>query len=531
MSGIRELFLQAIVVCLCWTCFASTADAVELHDQIDQEIARLAGGPVAGPADDGEFLRRVTIDLTGKIPTPAEARKFLADEDGAKRQKLIDRLLASEEYPRRMQEAFTAMLLERRADTKIPDADWERYLQSSFAANKPWNQLVSELLFVDEKNEELKPASKFFLVAGRKDMNLKTEDVARLFLGRNIMCAQCHDHPDVYDYKQNEYFGLFTYLKDKPAEATIEFESVFVPGKHTTGPRLPGAKEVEIPKFEKDQKEEAAKYLPRKLLARDLPTAENRLFVRNSVNRFWFLMMGRGLVHPLDLHHSDNPPSHPELLDALADGFIAHGFDVKWLLREIALSQSYQRSSLLPEGVELQDAPPHLYRVAVPKPLTPEQMGWCVAEASGNLEWLLKAPVPEKSDFSHYNYINGRVDKFPENFPDVMKLFVGVFSNPPGEAEVDFTPSMSHALFLMNERMILDWLKPRSGNLVERLTALDEAASVADELYVSVLTRRPTAEEVAEVAEYLGHFKDRRTEALGELVWALVSSAEFRTNH
>lgn len=529
-SSSGSMFAGFAIVSAC-LCFLPKADAAELHQTIDQLIAQKAGGSVAAPADDAEFLRRIFIDLTGKLPTPAEARKFLADKDKAKRKTLIDSLLASDDFPRRMQEAFTAMLLERRTDTKVPDAEWERYLRDSFARNKPWNQLVSELLFVDEKDETLKPASKFFLVTGRNDENLRTEDVARLFLGRDITCSQCHDHPEIADYAQDDYFGLFTYLKDKPAEATIEYESVFGPGKHTTGPRLPGGEELEIPTFEKDQEEEAIKYRPRLLLSRNLPTAENELFVRNSVNRFWFLMMGRGLVHPLDLHHEDNPPSHPQLLDTMAAEFVAHNFSVKWLLREIALSDSYQRSSILPNGVALKDAPPQLYRMAILKPLTPEQMGWCIAGATGNLDWLLEAPVPDNSEFTHFDYINGRVDQFPQNFLDVMKLFVGVYSNPPGEAEVDFTPSMGHALFLMNDQGVLDWLKPKSGNLVERLSNLNDAATVADELYISALTRPPADEEVAEVAAYLTQNKDRRTEALGELVWALISSAEFRMNH
>lgn len=531
IGGAWACLASAIAISLVGTALMPTASAVELHETIDQQIAKQAGGPVSGPADDAEFLRRVSIDLTGKLPTSDQARKFFADQDGSKRRKLIDRLLASDDYPRRMQEAFTAMLLERRTESKVPNADWEKYLQDSFAQNKPWNQLVSELLFVDETDDQLKPASKFFLVAGRNDMNLKTEDVARLFLGRDITCAQCHDHPDVEDYTQSEYFGLFTYLKDKPEEATIEFESVFVSGKETTGPRLPNGKEVKIPTFEKDHQEEAAKHRPRMLLAKDLPKAENSLFVRNSVNRFWFLMMGRGLVHPLNLHHQRNPPSHPRLLDALATEFVAHKFDVRWLLREIALSQSYQRSSVLPEGVELKDAPPHLYRVANLKPLTPEQMAWCLAGATGNLDSLLKAPVPEKSEFSHFDYINGRVEQLPDNFPDVKTLFIGVYANPPGEPEVDFNTSMGHALFLMNDQLVLDWLKPKPGNLIERLAKLDDAKKAADELYINVLTRPPTEEEATEVAEYLEKFKDRRTEALGELAWALLSSAEFRTNH
>ncbi len=320
--------------------FVPKVDAEDLHHAIDRQIAQRAGGPVAGPADDAEFLRRIYIDLTGKLPTRSEARHFLADESEQKRKLLIDRLLASEDFPRRMQEAISSMLLERRTGAKIADSDWEKYLRDSFASNKPWNQLVGELLFVDDKKGELKPASKFLLVSGRDDEHRRTVDVARLFLGRDMACAQCHDHPDVGDYAQDDYFGLFAYLKDKPLEAKLEYESVFRPGKRTTGPRLPGGNELDIPKIVKDQQTEVSNYRPRLLLSRNLPTSDNDLFVRNSVNRLWFLMMGRGLVHPLDLHHADNPPSHPQLLDLLAKEFANRQFDVKWLLREIALSKS-----------------------------------------------------------------------------------------------------------------------------------------------------------------------------------------------
>ncbi len=158
-------------------------------------------------------------------------------------------------------------------------------------------------------------------------------------------------------------------------------------------------------------------------------------------------------------------------------------------------------------------------------------MCWCVTGATGNLERLLQAHAPEDSEFSHFDYINGRIDQFPQNFPDVMKLFVGVYSNPPGEAEVDFSPSMGHALFLMNDPGLLAWLKPKSGNLVERLSKLSDSPAIADELYISALTRLPTDEEIEEVDAYLVANNSRRIEALGELVWALISSAEFRMNH
>jgi hypothetical protein len=252
--------------------------------------------------------------------------------------------------------------------------------------------------------------------------------------------------------------------------------------------------------------------------------------VENSVNRFWFLMMGRGLVHPLDMLHDQNPPSHPQLLKLLADEFVAHKFDVQWLLRELALSKTYQRSSILPEGVAAVDAPPHSYRVANAKGLTPEQTAWSMMRATGVLDQVVKTPRAEDSKFTFKDYINGRIPA-PDNLSDTMLLFVSVFGNPPGEAEVEFQPSMGQALFLMNEQLVLDWLKPSDVTLVGRLEKEADPKKIADELYVNILSRFPNAEESADVVSFLDENKDRRGEALGQYAWAMLTSAEFKLNH
>lgn len=528
---VQSTFFALVAASLAVSGFRVECRAQTLHEIIDREIEQSAAESFSLPADDAEFLRRISLDFAGMPPSAAEAREFLADQDPAKREKLLNCLLDSEAWPRRMQEVMTSMLLERRSDTNISDREWEKYLRESFAANKPWDKLVSELLFSEPSENSAPPNAKFFLVTGRNDPQLITADVARIFLGRDIACAQCHDHPTVPDFTQADYFGLFTFLQETPDKGRTEFESVFLPGKKTTGPRLPGGPEVQIPSFEKSQAEEAKKYRPRLLLSAELPRAGDELFVRNSVNRFWFLLMGRGLVHPLQLHHSGNPPSHPALLMALADDFVQHEFDVKYLLREIALSRAYQRSSQLPTGLQPEDVPPESFRTAIQKPLLPEQMAWSVMQSTGVLAALLAAPVPEKSEFLYNNYINGRIENAPDNFPDAMALFVGVFANPPGEAEVEFSTSMGHALFLMNERLILNWLQPTPGTLVERVAKLTDQEQIAEELYLSILTRMPTAEEQGEVTMHLGQFPNRRVESIGELAWALLASAEFRVNH
>ena len=523
------LWLGLVVVTMFLASQPVWADS--LHEQIDLAIATRAGGEMAPAAGDAEFVRRVSLDLAGNLPTPEVVAAIVADADPAKREKLIDRLLAAPEYGRQMQAVMTSMLLERRTGSGVTDQEWNKYLTDAFNANKPWDQLTRELLFADD-DDQLKPARKFFTVTGRdKNPHQMTQDVARLFLGRSILCSQCHDHPNVPGYLQDEYFGLYAYLQETPEQARSEFESVFIPGKKETMPRLPAREAVAIPTFSKEQVEDAKKFRPRLLLARDLPTAENRLFVRNSVNRFWFQLLGRGLVHPLDLVHPDNLPSHPELMELLADDFARHKFDVKYLLREITLTQTYQRSSQIPAQVDPSTVSPASYRVFNPRPLSPDQLAWSLMRATGTQAAIEAAPVPEKMEFGWYNYINGKAPGPPSNLPEVLDLFIGVFGNPPGEAEVDFNPSMGQALFLLNERLVLDWLKPKSGNLMERLGPIQEPGRIAEELTLAIYSRPPTEAETALVSEQLARTDRPRVEILADVAWALLTSNEFRLNH
>jgi hypothetical protein len=517
---------------------------------IDREIGEKANGPLAGRSTDAEFLRRASLDLAGVIPTSDETRAFLDDKDPAKREKLVDRLLASPEYARRMEQAFTVMFLERKSGTLIPDAQWRDFLQKSFTANEPWSHVVRKILLADGG---ARAGMKFMADEGKVDPQRLALDIGRLFLGKNYLCAQCHDHPRISAYKQADFMGILAYVNqskvhqdpktkqsmliESPATGKVEFTSVFKPDqKSATGPRLPGGKEIDVPKYEKGQEYEkppekggapgVPKFRPRELLAHDLPSAENRQFARNAVNRFWFLLMGRGLIHPLDLDHPRNEPSHPALLDQLTDEFVASGFDVKKLLRRIALSESYGRSGLLPAGVSDKKIAPESFRVAIPKPLSAEQMAYALMRASGNLDRIQKAPAGAK--FSTKDYLSGKLKEPPSTMADVMRFFTEIFGGASGEPEVDFQPSTTHALFLMNEKLVLQWLVPQEGNLVDRLSKL---ADPTEELYLSTLTRLPDADERADAAAYLGKNASRRTAALGELAWALLASAEFRLNH
>jgi hypothetical protein len=480
--------------------------------------------------------------LTGTIPTSEAARAFLRDSALDKRARLIDRLLASPEYARHLATAFDVLLMERRPDKHVPHVQWTEYLRSSFAVNKPWDQLVRELLSTDGTDPKTRPAARF-LLDREAEPNLETRDIGRLFLGMNLQCCQCHDHPLVVDYKQEHYYGIYAFLnrtflfteKSKgavlaeKAEGEVSFQSVFDPAKvtKTTGSRLPFGKPVVEVKFDKGKEYEVApangvrpvpKYSRRSQLAPQLIGRDDTQFKRNAANRLWALMMGRGLVHPLDMDHSANPPSHPELLTLLADEFAAMKFDIRAFLRELALSRTYQRSSELPAG--LKEAPPTSYLTAHLKPLTPEQLAWATMQAAGLTDAERLALGKNANEANLYARLTGNVAPF-----------LKTFGSQPGLPQQGFQATLDQALYLANGGTVRGWLTPRAGNLTDRLTRLKDTKAVAEELYLCVLTRLPGADESEEVAKYLqGRDKDGPA-ALEEMAWALLASAEFRFNH
>ncbi len=357
---------------------AARVSATEaLHVRIDRQIAAAQIGPASPIVSDAEFLRRVSLDLTGQIPAAATARQFLADTSTDKRPQLVDRLLASPQFEHHMANVFDVMFMERRADKGVPSAEWRQYLRRSIAENKPYDQLAREILAADGVDPALRPAVKFYLDR-EGEPNLLARDVGRIFFGRDLQCAQCHDHPNIDSYYQADYYGLFacfnrgvlfTDPKDKKiyfaekADGGVAFHSVFDPdAKGHTRPRLPGGLQLGEPAFEPGEEytvkpadgvRPVPKYSRRARLSAEATSGTNRAFNENIANRLWAHLFGRGLVEPVDLHHADNPPSHPKLLTLVADEFVAMKYDVKAFLREVVLSQTYQRAIDLPEQVLL----------------------------------------------------------------------------------------------------------------------------------------------------------------------------------
>lgn len=342
-----------------------------LHQKINQIVEKWTLGPRGDKADDLAFLRRIHLDLTGQIPSVDKAREFLADTTPDKRVREVDRLLASPDFSRHMALVFDVMLMERRGGTHVKSDELQAWLRASFEQNRPYNEIARDFIAADGTPEKQRAPSAFFLERDAEP-NLMTREIGRMFFGIDVQCAQCHDHPLIDDYLQTDYFGLYAFvgrttlfrpdakqpalLAESPS-GVASFKSVFTDRQAITGPRAPGGAEITEAVFSPGDEYEIRpaknvrgipKFSRRQRLADLIGTGGNRYFDRNIANRLWAIMLGRGLVHPVDQHHSDNPPTIPELLDLLSTEFASSGYSVRSLLREIALTDIYQRSFQLP---------------------------------------------------------------------------------------------------------------------------------------------------------------------------------------
>lgn len=545
---------------------AGSARAEEpLHVTIDRLVALQTPDyeKLAAPiCSDEEFLRRISLDLTGMIPAIADSRQFLADADPEKRTKLVDKLLASPEYARHMQRTFDVMLMRRLAQRNVPVAEWEKFLRESFAQNKPWDQIVREILTADGSDPANRGPARFYLDR-QGDVNEITRDIGKLFLGANLECAQCHNHPQIDDFKQQHYYGISAFfirsfvMTDKEkrvvfaekADGETKFESVFdirdkiSKGPQTTAPKLFEGMAISEPKFEKlddayivkpDDKDKTVRPMPRfsrrVKFAEFIASPDNRRFCRTTANRLWALMFGRGLVHPVDLDHSDNPASHPLLLAMLTEEFAQRQLDVKLFLREIALSKTYQRSSRRestdsssPPPAEKPQAADAQFTQALLKPLSPAQFAWSILQATGEADFNRRALGDKLTEALLH-----------EKLVSYENRFVQLFGGEPGSPREQFESTTDQVLFMANDAMVIGVLRPKGGNLAERLLKLpeDNPAQIAEELFLSTLARRPSAEDIADVSAYLnGQAGPARALAVQELIWATISSSEFRFNH
>ncbi len=485
--------------------------AGEIAAMIDRHIAATLREEKIDPSprcSDAEFLRRVSLDLAGVIPTAEVARTFLDSQVPTKRARLIDELLGDPRYGQHMADIWQALLLPKTSDSRRiriePLTEW---LRASFNENKPWDRMVAELLTATGTPEE-NGAAVYWLANPRVD--LVTGSVSRLFLGVQLQCAQCHNHPFT-DWKQDDYWGLAQFFMKVRLEGNPRQNGTAGVTEGERGRRgmLPeGVKQVP-PRFFLGEQPTLARSEPyRPVFTQWLTAKENPFFAKAMVNRLWGQLFGRGLVHPVDDMQPDNPASHPELLEELAAYFADSGFDVKGLIRAICLSETYQRSSK-PHGNNADDA--ILYSHRIVKPLSPEQL-------FDSLQLVVGPATPPQNS-------NRQAAKNP-NQANARAQFVAFFEADESADPAEYQAGIPQALRLMNSPQL-----NRGGVLVEEaLRQHSTTEARIEHLFLGTLSRRPTEAELQRFRDHVRRSGSNERNGLSDVLWVLINSSEFVLN-
>jgi hypothetical protein len=513
-----------------------TADKplAEVVDHYLDAKLRKAGVKAAAPCDAANLIRRLTLDLNGRIPTPAEVAAFVQSSDPAKQVQLVDRLLASPAFPRHLATELDTMLM---AGTGASIRD---YLAKALAAHKTWDQIFREVLLPDDKDPNKKGAAEF-LKRRVRDIDQLTTDVSTTFFGVNISCAKCHDHPVVTDWKMENYYGMKSFfartfdVKGQLAErdsGIVKFKKtngkeftarmmfltgtvVDDPGAKNAPPEKPKAKKGKGGKKQKDvSPPPPPKFSVRtQLVNLALQPGQRAFFTRSIVNRIGNQYFGRGLVMPIDQMHAENPASHPELLSWLARDLEEHHYDLRRLVRGLVLSRAYGRSSRWETG----EAPKaDLFAVARSRPLTPLQLATSLMVATSDPESFSARLKPAD--------VERRLESLENRGRGFSRLF-----DQPGD---DFQIGVSEALlFSNNDQLLRDLLADGGDRLVGRLKQIKDPKAIVDMAVRSVLSRPPSAEEIKEMTDYLKKRETRLLEACRQMVWALLTCSEFRFNY
>ncbi|HWE38472.1 MAG TPA: DUF1553 domain-containing protein [Isosphaeraceae bacterium] len=465
---------------------------------------------------DAEFLRRVSIDLTGLPPTPEQVRAFLDDPSDpvAKRNRVIDELIGGREFVAHWTHKWADLFqVNRKLIGDKPTWTFLRWIERAVAEDRPYDAMVRELLTATGSSHE-SPAVNYF--RAQKEPSVALENATQLFLGIRFSCNKCHDHP-FEKWTQGQYYGLAAYwgrvgVKQgmRPGEQVVfdqdGGEVLFPKDGHVVAPSFPFEHAGRVRK-------DAAR---REQLAEWLTSPENPYFARSVVNRVWSYFLGKGIIDPVDDIRSGNPPSNPELLEFLEKDFVAHKFDLRHLMRTIARSRTYQLSY---KTNRFNEDDSINFSHAVPRRLTAEELLDAIDVATGRAPRFPGVPA------------GFRADQLPDS--QVGGGFLDLFGRPPRETpcecERSSEVSLSQALNLVNGPTIAEALVDPDGRIARLLRPNPDDTKIIEEMYLAALSRLPTADELAKSREYFSK-ADTKAEAAQDLLWALINSPAFLFN-
>lgn len=507
------------------------------------------GLKLATRTTDEQFVRRIYLDLVGKLPDPADIKRFVADKSSTKRSELIDRLLASEDFNRHWAHYWRDVVASRATEqrSKINEPKFEAWLAESIRKNVPWSKMVTEMITAtgeiryaggeSKKSDQEVGAGHFLLTHLGADANVeRAADTARVFMGIQIQCAQCHDHPnDIWKREQfHELTAFYARTKDRPVreENRVVGFTVFsaLVGEH----RMPDKDDpkktyVMQPKFltgeqpKRDLNDEAR----RQKLAEYVTAGNNYWFHANMVNRVWADLMGQSFYNPVDNMGPLMEATYPEVLLKLAQHFKVSGTDIRDLYRLILNTETYQRQVRLGETADQ-----HLHFAGnYPSRLTAEEIWDSLTGVLGNIQQplgrpggfmdKLKGPPPKAAS---------PADRLARRF-GFEGLFKTVFAYDPTSKQDEIESTISQALMLMNNPQLQMKMKALPDNTLGKILKTHSSDKDAIQaVYLRVLARTPTPREEKINLEYVQkHPSTARNAAYEDIFWVLVNSAEFQT--
>jgi hypothetical protein len=467
--------------------------------------------------DDATFLRRVRVDLCGRLPTAYETRAFLADTATDKRARLVDRLLESPDYP-----AFFAMRwgsilrnsnLAGSTQAAYAFHDW---IKDQLARDRPYDEFVRGIVAAAGEWQDA-PAVNWYWQMRDDQLHQVTADTAQVFLGVRLQCARCHHHP--YErWSQDDYYGLSGFFTRLGRKSFGEPPPYYAAGSVTTGEKDPRTGKTPEPKYPDGP---AAKFAPeedpRHALVDWMAKPDNPFFAKALVNRLWGHFLGRGLYHEVDDMRDSNPPSNPELLDALAQDFIKHKFDMKYVIRTVLNSRVYQLSS---EPTPDNKMDRQNFARYYARRMLAEVLFDAVNQATGT-----------KASFAGVAAGARAVDLPHEGFGS---YFLDTFDRPRRvtgcECERSSGATLAQVLLLANSEEVENRLRSGDGLVAKLVKAKKTTPDVVEELYLTAYARRPTKAELEKAQAYVEKSPNQQ-QGLEDVLWVILNSKEFMFNH
>ena len=472
------------------------------------------GIPATHQTDDASFFRRVTLDLTGRLPKPEDVKSFLNDSHANKRKRLIDNLLESDSFVDYWTYRIARqMRIRSQQNDQVGVRVYHDWLRKKIAEKRSWKEIAGDLLLAKGDSHQTGQAN-FYRTTG--DARLQAEFVTESLMGVKLRCANCHNHP-LDHWTQDDYHGLAAIFAKVKQTRFVTLnpsgENIHANTGKPAKPKVPGE-----PSFIKDTTDIRAP------LARWMLEKNNPYFARAMVNRIWQGLLGRGLVEPVDDLRSTNPATHPALLKRLADDFIEHGYDIRYTIAKICTSKVYQRSVGDPNVPEYHR---QFYANAMVRPLPPEVLSDAIADVTGIFDKYPGYPLGTRA-------VQLKDPKIPSNSLDILGRCSRDESCESGAGGLE--TGLSTQLHLLNGGLVNQKIENQVGHLAMMVNSESETNEIVGFFYTRAFGRQPKQKELDFWIEQIDSPNSKRNPAariqrLEDFVWSILNSKEFTTNH